>query len=580
MRDSFEKVKIIGLIIGGITNDFSIEIIKGVMNSVRSKSNLKLVILPGELMLQDFMGTEVTQHNIMFNSIYNLGSICNMDGLIISMGSLGWLFKGKEAYSFLDNFKGIPTVLISSDFEDYTTINYDNQMGISEAIDCLVSVYECTQIGMIGGYKENIDAVKRRDIFISCLKENGLEFEEKLYVPSDMSENSEAAAEKLLSDNPDIQAVFCVNDATAVGLYNVMKARNLVPGKDIYVFGFDNTKKSTVMTPPLSSIGPESVALGYRALELLLDKIDGEETKSELVPTRLYGRESMKYDKYDFTVSDISHVDETIINRMFDDCFYRYSTEFVSDDSINLRRLFYEFISRMLIGLKRRYIGIDEFNEIGNLIDIFFENGAMEYTDVHKFLKDVEKLQNGINKQQRGNDNVFVNRLFLRMKDAAIKAISEERIKEFYEDYSSRTYMRRFLIKGMNFSGDREQILRSHISSMNMLGVNNGLFYFFDEPLDKEEIEAEKYPDTILLKGVVKNGEVYLMPEERQRRLLAEIYNQKLSNSRTASIVTFPILYRTKFYGFMLCEVAESVIEHGELISNIMGILVHMTYEI
>lgn len=568
--------KLIGLIVGGISNEFSKNVIKGVSGAIEKNSNVRLVVLPGELMVKDFMGKGVLQHNAMFNSVYNLGSLCHMDGLIIAMGSIGWLLNDMETKSFLKQFDGIPTVLIASDYEDYTTVNYNNKMGISEAINNLVSVKNINKIGMIGGYDENVDAMRRKKYFIECLEENDIDFKDEMYVASDMSENSVGAAKTLLKNNPDIQAVFCVNDATAVGLYTVLRSKGLVPGRDVMVFGFDNTHKAAIMRPTLSSIGPDDISLGQKSFELLMDKLDGEDVHSVEIPTRLHGRESLEYEKYDFSLSDLSLVDENTINRMFDDCFYRYASESLGKDGVNLRRLFYEIISRMFSGLKKRYVGIDEFNEIGGLIDIFFANDAMEYTDVWKFLRSVQKLQNGINKQRMGRENTFINRLFLRMKDDAIRAVSDQGTQRGYDNLMFQGQLRRFLIRGMDYQGDKNAVLKELMESFNMLNIKNAVFYLFDEPMSKEDIQGLKYPDSILMKSVVKAGDVYSIMEGKQRRPLSDIFMQREIRTYNIKFVTFPIFYEKCFYGFLLCELTEELYDEGELISNIMGALIHI----
>ena len=174
MRDSFDNEKLIGLIVGGISNEFSKEVINGVVNSIPNSSNVRLAILPGELMVQSFQSEGISEHHSMFNSVYNLGSICKMDGLIIAMGSIGWRLNDDEIHEFLNQFSNIPVVLIASDYKEYTTVNYDNRMGISEAINGLVVGKNLTNICMIGGYDVNVDAIRRKEIFIDCLSENGL----------------------------------------------------------------------------------------------------------------------------------------------------------------------------------------------------------------------------------------------------------------------------------------------------------------------------------------------------------------------------------------------------------------------
>ena len=576
MMINMEEEKLIGLIVGGISNEFSKNIIKGVSGAIPKNSGIRLAVLPGELMVKDFESVGVLQHNAMFNSVYNLGSICKMDGLIIAMGSIGWLLNEEETRAFLKQFDGIPTVLIASDYEDYTTVNYNNEMGIREAMDCLIGVHGYTEIGMIGGYDENVDAIRRKNIYRKSLEENGLVYRDEMYVASDMSENSDAAAEKLLKNNPGLQAIFCVNDAAAVGLYRVMRKMRKVPGKDIKVFGFDNTHKAAIMSPPLSSVGPDNLSLGQESINLLLSKMNGEEVESVMIPTRLHGRQSFEYDKFDFSLSDIITIDERIINRMFEDCFYRYSSEASGNDGVNLRRLFYEIISKMFLGLKRRYIGIDEFNEIGQLIDIFFNNGAMEYTDVWKFLRSIYRLQTGINKQNMGRENVFVNRLFLRMKDCALRTVSEIGTKDTYDFLMFRGQLRRFLIRGMDYVGDKKTVIRELMKSMNLLNIQNAAFYLFDKPISKHNIEEKNYPEKVLLKTVIKSGEVYIISDEKQERLLSDIYIQREIRTYNFQFVTFPIFYEKSFYGLLLCELNEELYDQGELIASVIGTMIHI----
>lgn len=99
----------------------------------------------------------------------------------------------------------------------------------------------------------------------SCLEENGLNWSEDLYEPADMSTRTQEPAGNLLRRNPDVQAVFCVNDASASGLYDVLREKGLEPGKDVYVFAFDNGPLAANLNPPLASIGADGTTLGRKA---------------------------------------------------------------------------------------------------------------------------------------------------------------------------------------------------------------------------------------------------------------------------------------------------------------------------
>lgn len=63
----------------------------------------------------------------------------------------------------------------------------------------------------------------------------------------------------------------------------------------------------------------------------------GKEVRSQTIPTRLFGRESLMYDMYEFTAREMLSTDDSFIDRFFDNCFYRYRNEIISQGSINLK---------------------------------------------------------------------------------------------------------------------------------------------------------------------------------------------------------------------------------------------------
>ena len=59
MINKQEDEKLIGLIVGGISNEFSKNIINGVAGAIQKNSGVRLAVLPGELMVKDFLGQGV-----------------------------------------------------------------------------------------------------------------------------------------------------------------------------------------------------------------------------------------------------------------------------------------------------------------------------------------------------------------------------------------------------------------------------------------------------------------------------------------------------------------------------------------
>jgi LacI family transcriptional regulator len=63
---------------------------------------------------------------------------------------------------------------------------------------------------------------------------------------------------------------------------------------DLSVVGFDNTAESLYTTPPLTSVDQSVAAMGARAAELLIQRVEGKELPNDLheLPTRLIVRDS------------------------------------------------------------------------------------------------------------------------------------------------------------------------------------------------------------------------------------------------------------------------------------------------
>ncbi|MCR5330405.1 MAG: LacI family transcriptional regulator [Lachnospiraceae bacterium] len=564
--------KIIGLLIEDLFTDYAKDIIHSIMNAIGNSSDIRLVVMAGKHDENpDLTGSEHCYKSI-YNVIYRFEEVCHFDGLILALGSMSESNEVVWDGFFGERFKHTPKVFISSSRDNEITVNYDNESGIREAIDYLVKVKGFTKIGMLGGREDNSDANERKEIFSRCLYDNNLRFREEMYEKTYMAEDCEKAVESLLDRNPGIQAIFCVNDAVARGLYSVMARRNLVPGKDISVFGFDNTRMAAEMTPPLSSIGANSDAPSQAAVELLLKLIDGEKVSSVLIPTKLFGRESLKYEMYDYKPQEIMDVTPEFIDKLFDDCFYRYKNELYDRENVDLKRLFHEFMTRMLSAMKHRYMSLEEFEEAGHLIDIFFENGAMNYTDADKFVKSVDRLQGSINRAQKSvAANVRINRLFARSKDRAILTLAQGRVSREHLTKYGRGRMKDFLADVVDYTGNGRDTLERIISNFDKIGLENAALYLFTEPVIYNYGEHVRFPSEIELRCVMKAGELFILPSERRKSSLEMIFSREELALRCKGFVTLPVFYGTMIFGLIVCELAGDIADRGDYVADLVG---------
>ncbi len=86
-------------------------------------------------------------------------------------------------------------------------------------------------------------------------------------------EGGERATEELLGRAPDVTAILCYNDLTAIGALRALRAGGrAVPG-DISVVGYDDIPLAAYVEPPLTTIAQRTADMGRWAVERLLERV-------------------------------------------------------------------------------------------------------------------------------------------------------------------------------------------------------------------------------------------------------------------------------------------------------------------
>ena len=99
-----------------------------------------------------------------------------------------------------------------------------------------------------------------------------------------------------IADRDDVTAVFCGNDAMAIGCYQaIYEAGKKVP-EDYSVIGFDALKLSEYITPPLTTVMQPTFEIGFTAAKFLVDAIEFPTRRipNKIFDTKLIIRESVK----------------------------------------------------------------------------------------------------------------------------------------------------------------------------------------------------------------------------------------------------------------------------------------------
>lgn len=133
--------------------------------------------------------------------------------------------------------------------------------------------------------------------YTAALAEAGLAVDPRLLLsfPNPDRAAGMAAVKALLTLAHPPDAIFCFNDLLALGALRGLYEAGLRVPEDVAVAGIDDLEESAYATPSLTTISPDKRAIAWRAVELLIDRIQGRRTgppeRFEL-PYRLIARES------------------------------------------------------------------------------------------------------------------------------------------------------------------------------------------------------------------------------------------------------------------------------------------------
>ncbi len=113
--------------------------------------------------------------------------------------------------------------------------------------------------------------------YCDALKNKGIEFDPDLVYYGGFREKDGAEGMRhLLNLSKKIDAVFAVNDPSALGAYGVIKEHGLRIPDDIAVVGFSNNPITAVVSPPLTTIEQRAYEMGEKAAEMLFNQINDD----------------------------------------------------------------------------------------------------------------------------------------------------------------------------------------------------------------------------------------------------------------------------------------------------------------
>jgi LacI family transcriptional regulator len=172
--------------------------------------------------------------------------------------------------------RGVPLILFdrASDELHVPSVVIDDFKGALLATEHLIR-QGCKRIAHIAG-QQHVNIFHQRLLgYKAALRQYELPVDESLIVFGDVSIESgkRCMLELLHSDNPP-DAVFAVEDFTALGAMETLKANNKKIPDEVALIGFANEHFGEYITPSLSTIDQQTIRMGETAAEMFFSMSD------------------------------------------------------------------------------------------------------------------------------------------------------------------------------------------------------------------------------------------------------------------------------------------------------------------
>ncbi|MBS1251402.1 MAG: HTH-type transcriptional regulator DegA [Anaerolineales bacterium] len=264
-----QRTDTLGLIVSDITNPFFSEFSCGMLDASQAQGYDVFLCNSGARVKPEIRALRsLADHNV--------------DGIILFPS---WLNEDKLR-AFVERHR--PVVVVNRAFEEHPGMGQvlmDARGGAKLAVDHLVSKGH-TAIGMLAGYATYPDVFQRVCGFRETVVAHGLPLKDEWIIAvTPVIEQGRQAALQLLTQHPQVTAVFAYNDLLAVGAIQACRELERRVPDDCAIVGFDNVQLAALITPPLTTVHVDKYELGWQAVTLLVRMLDDPE--AELPPVCL-----------------------------------------------------------------------------------------------------------------------------------------------------------------------------------------------------------------------------------------------------------------------------------------------------
>jgi phosphoserine phosphatase RsbU/P len=229
------------------------------------------------------------------NRVYECVSSSNVDGLVVTTGTLGNKVGEDNLVGFVESYRPLPICSLGVELGGLPSVTVDNKAGARQALEHLIVDVGRRRIAFIRGPEHNREAEERFMLYRDVLREHRIALNPDMVTMGDFDAPSGSRAIETLIDERHMgfDAVMAASDLMALGAMNRLIERGVSVPDRVSVVGFDDVEAARFAPAPLTTVRQPLIELGRRALDNVIAQVVGNVTPERLVlPAVLVKRRS------------------------------------------------------------------------------------------------------------------------------------------------------------------------------------------------------------------------------------------------------------------------------------------------
>lgn len=262
----------LGVIISDLTNPFFPLVIRGAEDAATQRNNILNIFNTDDKLHRELESFKILRSR-------------RVDGILVvvspAFGDAGHL------RHLLDS--GVPVVCMDRAPETprLDSVVVDNSRGALMCVRHLANLGH-KAISMITGPIELQTSRERVHGYRAALAGANIEFRPNLFRIGDFRlDSGYRLAKELCLENPRPTALFVANGTMGLGAVKAVQELGLRCPDDVAIAIFDDVPGADVLRPRLTVVSQPAYEIGFRAAQLLLDRIEGHETSKSPVTVKL-----------------------------------------------------------------------------------------------------------------------------------------------------------------------------------------------------------------------------------------------------------------------------------------------------